>query len=89
MWVMSRRSIILWGVLLLGIIAIFLPAFSKLQRLKGENRVLEKEIAKLKDANVRLEEEIYKLETDPIYVEKVAREKLKQTKEGEIIYRTE
>ena len=84
---MARKKIIIISIAILLFIAVYLPGFSRLQRLKDENKDLERKISELKVKNDQLKEEVYRLETDPTYVESVAREKLKKTKEGEIIYK--
>jgi len=73
------------GLILLGVI--FIPGYLKIKRLVRQNRELERQIKETKQANRRLEEEQEKLESDPVYLEKVAREKLGLAKEGEIIYK--
>ncbi|OGX46108.1 MAG: hypothetical protein A3G38_01080 [Omnitrophica WOR_2 bacterium RIFCSPLOWO2_12_FULL_51_8] len=69
------------GVFLL---MIFLPGFSKLQELKDKNRELEVKIKRLKINNALMEQELGLLESDPVYQERVAREKLGVVKKGEI-----
>jgi len=64
---------------------IFLPGFSKLQGLKEEKRNLERRIEVLKRANRELRSEKEKLENDPTYAEKIAREKLGMSRQGEIV----
>ena len=49
--------------------------------------MLRKQIEELKKSNVELEREITKIKTDPVYMEKVAREELGVIKKGEIIYK--
>ena len=72
-------------MILLG--TIFIPGYLKIRRLVKDNRELEKQIEEIKQVNRRLEEEQRRLENDPVYLEKVAREKLGVAKKGEIIYR--
>jgi len=84
----KKRLIIFLGALIL-LVAIYFPSLSKLQQLKEENTSLENQINELKKNNTALQERINRLQTDPAFVEQVAREKLKKAKEGEIIYRTE
>ena len=67
------------------IIAVYLPGFSKLQELKEENRNLEERIEILTRANEELRKEKEKLESDPTYIEKIAREKLGMARKNEII----
>lgn len=85
---MEKKKIIVLsvlGLILLGVI--FIPGYLKIKRLVRQNRELERQIKETKQANRRLEEEQEKLESDPVYLEKVLREKLGLAKEGEIIYK--
>jgi len=69
------------------ILVIFLPTFSKKQELKQKNIQLEKQMEDFKTENVRLREEKRLLIEDPVYLERVAREKMGIVREGEMIYR--
>ena len=71
------------GVLLL----LFLPGFSRYQKLSAECSKLKREIKTLEKVNARLEEEKYKLEHDMEYVEKRARNKLGVVRKDEIPYK--
>ncbi|MFH1782150.1 MAG: septum formation initiator family protein [Candidatus Omnitrophota bacterium] len=68
---------------------IFLPGYSKFMELRARNIRLEKEIERLEIENVKLYKEKKKLEEDIDYVEKVARESMGVTKEGEVPIRIE
>lgn len=83
----KRRKVVLLFVFLAIILVIFLPGYNKLQELKARNVRLKEEIEKLEQSNVDLKEEIVRIKTDPLYMEKVAREELGVVKEGEIIYK--
>ncbi len=82
---MKKKKLIQLILGIIVLIAIFLPGFAKLQELKEENRSLKRRIEMLKRTNEELSGEKEKLEEDPEYMEKIAREKLGMTKEGEII----
>lgn len=70
----------------LGIfLLIFAPPFIKYQELRYKDRKLAEEIIAVKSENKRLESEKKKLETDIVYVEKRAREKIGLVRRGEII----
>lgn len=75
-------------VVLVVITVLFLPGLSRYHQLQEQKKILEKKIADLQKANTDLQERIHKLQTDPVYLEQVARDKMKKTREGEIIYRT-
>ncbi|MFA5260260.1 MAG: septum formation initiator family protein [Candidatus Omnitrophota bacterium] len=69
------------------IFVLFLPSYTELQDLKQKNLDYDREIRQLKDLNKKLVEEKRRLEEDPLYLEKVAREKMGLIKEGEVIYK--
>jgi len=73
----------IFGIILL-LLVLFLPSFTKLQELKERNRDLEKKIKQLKVENVLLQQELKRVESDPIYQEKIAREKMGVVRKGEI-----
>jgi len=85
---MFRKAIVLFGATFLLLI-IFLPGYSRLQDLRQRNRELEKRIAELKRQNEELLLERKRLEEDPVYLEKLAREKLGVVRKGEIVYKIE
>lgn len=64
-----------------------MPNFLKLQKLKITNQDLTGQIKKLKIENTKLINEVKKLKQDPVYIEEVARKKMKMSKKGEIIYK--
>ena len=69
------------------ILIIFLPSFSQMQQLKKKNANYRKQIDELKIKNIQMQEEMGRLNNDPVYLEKVAREKMGLVKEGEVVYR--
>jgi len=66
---------------------IFLPSYTKMQDLQETNRDFARQIEYLKAKQARMEEEKRLLEEDPEYLEKVAREKMRLIKEGEVVYK--
>ena len=82
-----KAKLILFFALAIGLLLIFLPGFSKYQKLLSEEKTLKERIEELEEANERLEEDKYKLETDIEYIEKKAREKLGVVKKDEIPYK--
>ena len=74
-------------VFLALILIIFFPGYAKIQEMRQKNRKLEADIKRLKAENIALSLEKEKLETDPNYLEQVAREKLGIVKKGETVYR--
>lgn len=75
----------LLGVILLGII--FIPGYLKIRRLSRKNQDLKSQIEEIKQANRKLKEDQQKLINDPLYLEKVAREKLGVVRKGEVVYK--
>ena len=82
---MSKKSLTV--LVAIGLLIIFLPGFSRLQKLRSKNKSLNDEIVRLQDENQDLEKQIELLETDPFYIEKKARDKMGIGKEGEIRYK--
>ena len=56
-------------------------------KLKERCAALDTEVAGLKKDNLALENELKLLRDDPVYLEKVAREKFNKAKQGEIVYK--
>ncbi|MEW5895517.1 MAG: septum formation initiator family protein [Candidatus Omnitrophota bacterium] len=83
---MLKNPFFLFG---LGVVLllVFLPSYQRMQDLKQKNREYELGIQELVQENSRLSEEKRLLEEDPVYLEKVAREKMGLIREGEVIYK--
>ena len=58
-----------------------------MQELHEKNSAYQKRVTDLEQDNVRLEEERRRLVTDPVYFEKVAREKMGIIRDDEVIYK--
>jgi len=65
-------------------LVIFLPGYTKLQELRDKNRDLLKKVKRLNVENALLEQELSRIEHDPVYQEKIAREKMGVVRKGEI-----
>ena len=83
---MIKNAISLFVVTVM-ILAFFLPSYTKMQDLKEKNRALAQQIKELQKKNVMLAQEKHKLETDPVYLEKVGREKMGLVRQGEVVYK--
>lgn len=83
---MLKNALWLFGVAVIMLIA-FLPSYTKMQDLKLKNYEYAKRIVDLQKRNEQLEQEKHLLETDPVYLEKVARKKMGLIREGEKVYR--
>ena len=83
---MLRNAIWLF-ILTVFVFTVFLPSYTKWQDLKQKNFDYQAEIVRLKKANEDLRREKKRLEEDPVYLEKVAREKMGLVKDGEVVVR--
>lgn len=68
-------------------VAFLTPKVLQISALQARSNNLEVELQNLKAENKSLETELRLLRDDPVYIERVAREKLSKAKEGEIVYR--
>lgn len=66
------------------LLVIFLPGYTKVRELRDRNDDLGARIEQLKLENLRLQEELKKAQNDPLYQEKIAREKMGVVRKGEI-----
>ena len=78
-----KKAFWLFGITVFLLI-LFLPGYTKLQDLRDRNRDLEIKIKRLNIENALLQQELKKIESDPIYQEKIAREKMGVVRKGEI-----
>ncbi|MDD4909735.1 MAG: septum formation initiator family protein [Candidatus Omnitrophica bacterium] len=85
---MFRKAFVLFGITFLLLI-FFLPGYAKLQDLRQKNKELAEKIIELKNENKKLALERKRIEEDPVYLEKLAREKLGIVRKGEIVYKIE
>lgn len=85
---MLKNAICLFCFALL-VLAVFLPSYSKMQDLQKKNQDYALRIGQLDEENKRLKEEKRRLEDDPVYLEKVAREKMGLIRKGEVVYQVE
>lgn len=69
------------------VLAVFLPSYTQMQDLRQKNLEYSRQIKQFKQENARLAEEGRRLEEDPVYLEKVAREKMGLIREGETVYK--
>ena len=69
------------------ILVVFLPSYTKMQDLFQKNVDYQHQIQTFQVKNSQLHREKKMLEDDPVYLEKVAREKLGLIKQGEVVYR--
>ena len=74
-------------ILTIIVLIIFLPSYTKMQDLKQKNLDYKRQIEQLQQKSAELREEKRLLENDPVYLEKVAREKMGLIREGEVVYK--
>jgi len=80
---MLRKAFWLFG-LSIFLLVLFLPGYTKLQELREKNRDLEIKIKRLNVENALLDQEVRRVERDPLYQEKIARDKMGIVRKGEI-----
>ena len=80
---MLKKAFGLFG-LAVFLLILFLPGYTKLQELKDRNNDLEGKIKRLSVENALLQVELKKVESDPVYQERIAREKMGVVRKGEI-----
>jgi cell division protein FtsB len=78
-----RKAFWLFGIGIFLLI-LFLPGYTKLQELRDRNKDLEVKIKRLSVENALLEQELQRVENDPLYQEKIAREKMGVVRKGEV-----
>ncbi len=85
----AKKSITIVVFAILGVLfVVFItPKLIQIQSLQQRSDKLGVETARLKEQDKALETELRLLRDDPVYVEKVAREKFNKAKEGEIVYK--
>lgn len=66
------------------LLLIFLPGYTKLQELRDKNRDLEARIRQLNAENTVLARELKRIESDPVYQERIVRDKMGVVRKGEI-----
>jgi len=84
---LEKKKLIIFSILSLVLLGlIFIPGYLKIKHLSRQNKELEWQIEEMKQTNRRLQLEQEMLKSDPVYLEKVAREKLGVVRTGEVIY---
>ena len=83
----KKKIIILSALCFVTALALFIPGYLKIKQLTRQNIELERQITEIKGVNKRLALEQERLKTDPLYLEKVAREKLGMVRKGEAVYK--
>lgn len=82
---MLKNALLLFAFALAALM-VFMPTFARMQDSKQKDIEYQTRISALEQENIQLKEERRLLENDPVYLEKVAREKMGLIREGEVIY---
>jgi len=85
---MAKKNGVKIAIFAVIVLAAFLPPFIKYQQINYKNRALDRQIKSAKAEIKAMEEEKRRLETDIIYVEKKARDRIGVAKKGEIILKS-
>jgi len=80
-------QLLLVVAMIAAVVLWFLPVIQQSQRLQQENRDNAAKIAQAMESNRRLQQEVALLKTNPLYVERLARDKLNLGKPGEVVFR--
>ena len=78
-----RKAFWLFGISVFLLI-LFFPGYTKLQQLRDKNRELEIKLRKVNVDNALLAQELERIQNDPVYQERIAREKMGVVRKGEI-----
>jgi cell division protein FtsB len=78
-----KKTLFACAILLIFFI-LFLPGYTKLQELRDKDRDLEAKIQKLKHENALLQREIQRINNDALYREEIVREKMGVVRKDEI-----
>lgn len=77
--------LLILGALALGAVVVLYPVYLKKEKLRESNINLHRQLTEKEYERADLNKKVYGLATDPHMVEKVAREKFRLCREGEII----
>lgn len=87
----ERLNRIVWALIILAVIALvvsfFYPAVSELSGYRDRVDSKREALEEARKTNAERSEELHLLQTDPEYVETIARDRLDLMKEGETIFR--
>jgi cell division protein FtsB len=85
---MAKKSSVKTVIFVIMLLVLFLPPFIKYQQVMHRSKTLDRQLKSVKEEIKVLEEEKRRLQTDIIYVEKRARDKIGVAKKGEIILKS-
>ena len=87
MAVKRSATLIFFAGLGILFVVFLVPKLIQIEKLQRRSDTLEAEVARLKAEDAALETQLRLLRDDPVYLEKIAREKFNKAKEGEIVYK--
>ena len=85
---MAKKNVVKTTIFAVILLAAFVPPFVKYQQINYRSKALDRQLKSIKEEIKALEEEKRRLETDIIYVEKRARDRIGVAKKGEIILKS-
>lgn len=80
----TAKKAVIFCVIAAIALFIFLPGLVRMIELREKNRALEAKIKNLNIENALLAQELNRVENDPLYQERLAREKMGVVRKGEI-----
>ncbi|MBI4353399.1 MAG: septum formation initiator family protein [Candidatus Omnitrophica bacterium] len=80
-------AVVIFALLAAAFVMLLAPRALQVRKLRIQSKNLDAEIQRLQLENRALEEELRLLRDDPVYLEKVAREKFNKARQGEIVYK--
>lgn len=86
LWLQSLGYWVFLAIVAAGAVMLFIPLWHRQHVLQRDNRRLEAEVVRLEALEKQYKGEIEALKTDPIYLERVAREKLNLVKPNETVF---
>jgi cell division protein FtsB len=66
---------------------IFLPGYTKLQELRDRSRYIDEKMVQMDDENIAIQRKLELIQNNPVYQERVVREKMGVVRKGEVLYR--
>ncbi len=82
--IVSVKKVVWVSGFILLILILYLPGYTKIQELRDRNVDLQKKIKRLYIENSLLQQEITRIENDPVYQERLARDKMGVVRKGEV-----
>ena len=68
-------------------LVIFLPGYSKLQELRDRNRYIDEKMVQMEAENIAMQRKLELIQNNPVYQERVVREKMGVVRKGEVLYK--